>query len=296
MDKDIRVLVTGGYGFVGHNLVDYLQCSRYTHVLGEHAPDWADTSKTHDFFDRNRPTHVFHCAGFVRGIAGNLANQEKAYRVNCQINTNVVAACVEHKVKKVVALGTVAMYPGYDRCWREEEVMSDEPDAEYGYAMAKRGMLAHLEVSGLNWAMPICTNMYGPHDRFDKEHGHVIPSLVRKFHERDVTVWGNGSQRRDFMYIKDAVRALVTIMEKGEGPINMATGETHSIRDVTNILSAYTGCDTITWDETKPLGHTHRSYDVGKLAALGFKPEYTLEQGLKETIDWYAENEKTARK
>lgn len=301
MEKDARVLVSGGYGFVGCNLVSHLQRSGHANVIGEHAPDWINAEKTADFFERMRPDYVFHLAGYVRGIAGNMANQAESYRINTLINTNVIAACIKHKVKKVVAMGSVAMYPMVvglidapsEECWLH---YGCPHTGEYGYASAKRGMLAHLEVSGLDWAMPIATNMYGPHDRFDKEHGHVIPSLVRKFHERDVTVWGDGEQRRDFLYVKDAVRALVAIMEGGHGPINMATGETHSIRDVVGILSAHTGCDTITWDETKPVGQRSRSYDISQISALGFKPEYTLERGLAETMDWYAENEATARK
>lgn len=298
MNKDARILVTGAQGFVGRNLFLHLKASGFTNIYGLGTEYELTDALSCDVPFAGGPEYVFHCAGFVRGIAGNMANQEKAYRINTLINTNVVAACIEHKVKKIVALGTVAMYPGSigQTLLPETSLLSGPPHkSEYAYATAKRGMLAHLAVSGLDWAMPICTNMYGPHDRFDVEHGHVIPSLVRKFYEGSSTIWGDGSQRRDFLYVKNAVRALVTIMEKGQGAINLATGETHSIRTVAEELSRLSG-HSYTYDATKPVGQHSRSYDVSRLSALGFKPEYTLEQGLKETYDWYAANHLNARK
>lgn len=299
MEKDARILVTGGeYGFVGRNLCNHLGELGFTHV-GRQSGGYADLTDSRcseyvwNFF---KPDYVFHCAGFVRGIAGNMVHQEKAYRINTLININVVAACIEHKVKKIVAMGTVAMYPTGLAVYHEELLQGAHPHAsEYGYAMAKHGMLAHLTVSGLDWAMPIATNMYGPHDRFDVEHGHVIPSLVRKFHEGEATVWGDGGQRRDFLYVKDAVRALVMIMEQGHGAINLATGVSDNIALVANVLQDASG-HGYEFDISKPVGQTTRSYDVSKLAALGFKSEYTLEQGLRETYAWYEANVATARK
>lgn len=289
-----RTLVTGARGFVGRNLVAHLRELGETVI--DSACDLSDRRETEWLFQTTYPTHVYHCAGRVRGIAGNMANQEAAYRENVLINTNVVEMCVRYKVEKVVALGTVAMYGGAGPHFREDGILGAPPhSSEFGYAVAKRGMLAHLQTTGLAWAMPICTNMYGPHDRFDKEHGHCVPALVRKFHEGEPVVWGDGTQKRDFLYIRDAVRALHLLMEKGDGIINLATGQSSEIVEVCGWLSSFSGHSWI-YDERKPMGQKERSYDVSRIAAMGWKPQYCLGGGLKETYDWYVANSQAARK
>jgi GDP-L-fucose synthase len=167
-------------------------------------------------------------------------------------------------------------------------------------------MLAQLDVNReaykIPYAIVISCNLYGPHDRFDAEKGHVVPSLVRKFFEakrdgKKVSVWGNGSARRDFMYVEDVARALELIMQKAEGAINLGSHDVHSIREVVDSLAAHTGMkDKIEWDAGKPNGQEYRAYDLAKLDALGFRTSTTLEQGLKKTYDWYAENHSVARK
>lgn len=290
MDQTARILVTGGHGFVGKNLVGALYRLGFHNVI---AParlmcDLEDRERTDGFVRWARPSHVFHLAGFVRGIKGNIENQAEAYRINALCNTHLVEACINAKVEKLVCMGTVAMYPDIPSLLREDMLWQGFPySAEYGYAQAKRGMLAHLEVSGLKWAMPIATNMYGPYDRFDTEHGHVVPSLVRKFHEGDPVVWGDGSAQRDFLHVSDAVRGLLLIMEAGEGVINLASGESRSIREVVDILVAKTG-RTVSWDASQPVGQRFRNYDVSKLAELGFEPKVALEEGLPQTMEWYA--------
>lgn len=296
MEKDARILITGNRGFVGRNLWDYLYVQGVK-PFPAGTFDLTERGLVDALFSAVRPDYVFHCAGFVRGIAGNMANQEKAYRINALINTNVVAACLDHKVKKIVALGTVAMYPhGLEGQFKEDLLHFGRLHAaEYGYAAAKRGMLTHLEVSGLDWAMPICTNMYGPHDRFDSEHGHVIPALVRKFHEGNPIIWGDGAQTRDFLYVHDAVRALVLLMAAGQGAINLATGAAHKLSTVAEELSRLSG-RSYSYDATKPVGQRSRSYDIAQLTALGFAPEYSLTQGLQDTYAWYIANHLNARK
>ena len=136
-------------------------------------------------------------------------------------------------------------------------------------------MLAQLQTYEssyrMAYAFAFSTNLYGPHDRFNTETGHVIPSLVKKFHDATqaktaVTVWGDGSAHRDFLYIKDAARALHTIMDHINGPVNLATGTTRKIRDIVNVLAAYTGMkEQIVWDTSKPNGYLFRTYDVSRL-------------------------------
>jgi len=311
MKEADSILITGGSGLVGKNLSLYLSESGYISILSPTSEecDLADNRQVDAFFAKHKPSHVFHLAGRVRGLGGNINDQGVAYYDNIMINTNVVEACHRFGVKKIVAMGTVAMYP--DPLPRnplaEDSIWQGKPHhSEYGYAQAKRAMLAQLEAYGENyglpWALVLSTNLYGPYDRFDTKTGHVIPSLIRKFHDAKtsggtVQVWGDGSATRDFLYVKDTVRALHQIMQGVEGTINMATGQTHSIRQVVNMLSSLTGlADRVVWDSKMPGGQLFRAYDVSKLTKAGFTCQYDLLAGLKETYCWYEANAASARK
>lgn len=303
MERDDTILITGGSGLAGINLREYLCSHGFTKILAPASAecDLSERQAVLAYFERHKPDYVFHMAGFVRGIMGNMRSQGEAYLKNTLINTHVIDACHQAGVKKVVAMGTAAMYPEPERgvSLREEDVWKGPPHpSEYGYAQSKRGMLAQLQVYensyGMPYAFAFCTNLYGPHDRFNTETGHVIPSLVKKFHDArqaktSVTVWGDGSAHRDFLYIKDTSRALHTIMDNITGPVNLASGSTRKIRDVVNILADYAGIkDQVLWDTSKPNGYLFRAYDVSRLQAAGFACQYTLEQALPETYDWYA--------
>lgn len=302
MDKRDTILVTGAAGFVGKNLIDYLEAKGFTDVCGviRDDCDLTDRDAVRSWFTSLRPSYVFHLAGYVNGIAGNMFHQRRAYVDNVRINTNVIEACVEAKVKKVVAMGTVAMYPPSDKFLTEDDLYVGRPhESERGYAAAKRGMLAHLEGCDIPWALPVSTNLYGPHDRFNLETGHAVPSLVRKAFEAKATgaalrVWGNGDQRRDFMYINDVVRALHVIMDSVRGPVNLATGVSHSIRQLAFGLAEIAGVPVEFVDG--PVGETQRRYDTSVLRDAGFTAKYKLQQGLAETYEWYAKNDEIARK
>ena len=310
MQSDDVILITGGSGLVGINLREYLQGQGFTRVLAPSSRecDLTDRKAVLDYFARNKPDYVFHSAGFVRGLMYNASNQGESYLKNTLINTHVVDACHASGVKKVVAMGSIAMYPelGTSDLLTEEDVWKGPPHhSQYGYAQAKRGMLAQLQTYessyGMQYAFGFCTTLYGPYDRFNTSTGHVIPSLIRKFYEAGqnkttVTVWGDGSAQRDFFYVKDCVRALCVIMNKATGPLNLASGTTRRVRDVVDILAAHTGMkDRIVWDTSKPSGYIFRAYDVRHLNATGFRCEATLEQALPETYDWYASHVETAR-
>jgi GDP-L-fucose synthase len=310
IQSDETILITGGSGLAGIHLREYLQSKGFSRILAPTSVecDLTDRQAVLKYFESNKPDYVFHMAGFVRGIVGIMRNQGEAYLKNTLINTHVIDACREARVKKVVAMGSIAVYPDAESgiTLSEEDVWKGPPHySEYGYAQAKRGMLAQLQTYEDSYSMPYAfvfsTNLFGPHDRFNTETGHVIPSLVKKFYDArqaktPVTVWGDGSALRDFLYIKDTARALHTIMNQVTGPINLATGTSHKIRDVVDILADYTGMkEHVVWDASMPNGSLFRAYDVSRLRATGFTCQYTLEQGLHETYDWYASNSDAVR-
>ncbi len=304
------ILITGGSGLAGLNLKEYLQDQGFENILAptSSAVDLTNRKIVQDYFAEHRPKYVFHMAGFVRGIMGNMRNQGESYFKNTLINTHVVDASHEAGVTKIVAMGTAAMYPDLNGAGAlvEDDVWKGPPHpSEYGYSQAKRGMLAQLQTYEQSYGMPyafcFCTNLFGAYDRFNTETGHVIPSLVKKFHDAraakgKVTVWGDGSAHRDFLYIKDCSRALHVIMDQINGPVNLASGKSEKIRDVVNILAVYSGMqDQVVWDTSKPSGYLYRAYDASRLRAAGFTCQYTLEKGLHETYDWYASHSNAVR-
>jgi GDP-L-fucose synthase len=239
---------------------------------------------------------------------GNIKAQGQAYLDNTRMNTNVVEAARLAGATKVVAMGSTAVYSDSVALpMSESEIWKGPPHySEAGYAHAKRGMLAQLEAYkdqyGLDYAYCVSTNLFGPHDKFDEQHGHVIPSLLSKFLRANrsggpVTIWGTGTPQRDFLYSKDAALALRMIGEGFTGAINVATGHAISIFDTVGLITEVSGFKgAVEWDRTKPDGQKLRSYDVSKLAALGFQPRYSLRDALKESYEWLAANAAKARR
>ena len=163
-------------------------------------------------------------------------------------------------------------------------------------------MQAYQMQWGLDYAYCISTNLFGPHDKFDEAHGHVIPSLISKFHRAvqvnsAVTVWGTGTPRRDFLYVQNAARAMCLIGELFSGPINLATGNAVTIKDAVELIAEVSGYRrSVEWDRTKPDGQKLRAYDVSKLETLGFKPIYPLRDALVETFAWFEQSAASIRR
>jgi GDP-L-fucose synthase len=302
LDKSDRILVTGAAGLMGSALVDHLRAEGYENVspLARADCDLGDTAATFAEFERRRPVHVFHAAARVYGIGGSLKNQGPLFYDNCVMNTNVVEASRRADVRKVTVMGTGAVYPfpSPGLPLKEEMIFLGRPhSAHAGYANAKLAMLAMLEAYhdsyGLEWAYIVSANLFGPRDRFDAETGNVVPSLIKKFYDAKksggaVTVWGDGSAQRDFVYIKDAARIALGVMNSVDGPVNMGSGQVYRIGDVVDALAEIAGMgDRIEWDHSKPNGQGYRAYDLSKIGGLGVKPAYSISEGLKETWDWY---------
>jgi GDP-L-fucose synthase len=294
-----RVLVTGAGGVVGRALVNYLTKlgNDVVAIVGRSDCNLEDAAETNEAFKHYAPSNVFHLAGAVYGLGGNLAYPGDAFRRNILMNTNVVEACRQVSVRKIVGMGSAAMYSdGLQQPLVEADAMSGMPHAsELAYASAKRALLVQLisyrQQFGLDFAFAIATNMYGPGDRFEPTHGHVVPSLLRKFDDaqqtgQTVEVWGDGTPTRDFLYSNDAAIALELMMEKGEGVYNVATGQSHSIADLVSAISSHYGGVEFVWNKSKPMGQLRRNYDVSRLRSLGFAPTYSLEAGIAETVEW----------
>jgi GDP-L-fucose synthase len=304
------ILVTGATGVIGNALVAELKDNGDQAVVGlsSRDADLTDFPTTLALFRRCRPTIVYHLAARVRGIMGNLRSQGQAYFDNVRINTNVVEAARQVGARKVVAMGSAAVYSDdVPLPMKEQDIWLGPPHmSEAGYAHAKRGMLAQLQAYqdeyALDYAFCVSTNLFGPHDRFDEQNGHVLPSLISKFHRASgegqaVTVWGSGEPRRDFLYSKDAARAIRLIGEQFTGPINLATGTSVSIREIAEVIRYIVRPEIkIHWDRSKPDGQKLRDYDVSKLSSLGFRCDYSLATALTETYHWYAEHAAEARR
>lgn len=302
MKRDAVIMVTGAGGLVGSTLLQHLASKGFSQLVPvlRKDCDLSDPRSTDQLFARTRPAHVFHAAGRVYGILGNMMNQGLSFYDNSMINTNVVEAARRHGVEKITVMGTGAVYPypppGVPL--REHMIHFGIPHAsERGYANAKRAMLAMLEAYeesyGLKWAYVVSCNLFGPRDRFDVKFGHVVPALIRKFHDArsnggSVDVWGDGSAQRDFMYSRDAARAFQTIMESVDGAVNIGSGVVYSIREIVDMLGAITGlADRVRWDPSKPNGQEYREYDLSRMRLTGFQCRHSIAEGLRETWDWY---------
>lgn len=304
MNQNDIILVTGAKGLVGSALVEHMRDVGYKNVIevGRKECDLIDSAATRRFFEEARPDYVFHAAARVYGIMGNMKNKALSFYDNVMINTNVVDAAQRVGVKKITVMGTGAVYPypSPGLPLKEDMIFSGVPHhAENSYAHAKRAMLAMLaayeESFGLEWAYLVSCNLFGPRDKFDTEFGHVVPSLVKKFYDakqrgEKVVVWGDGSARRDFMYVKDTARVALAIMNDIKGAANIGSGAVYRIRDIVDMLAEITDMvDQVVWDAEKPNGQDYRAYDLSKIDSIGFKCAYSIRQGLEETWAWYEE-------
>ncbi|MFN3235075.1 MAG: NAD-dependent epimerase/dehydratase family protein [Gammaproteobacteria bacterium] len=305
MKKQSKILVTGATGLVGTALTKILREQGFENIIPVKRKecDLTDYTKTLLFFKTHQPDFVFHLAGCVHGILGNLHHRAESYLQNTLMNTHVVDAAHKINVKKIVAMGSGVVYPDLGEALLKENDLWSGPvhASEYSYGYAKRNLLVQLQAYYDSYQMPyayiISSNLYGPNDRFHSTHGHVVPALVRRFHEARknktaVTVWGNGSAQRDFMYVDDMARALILTLQKHEGVINVGSGEICAIRKIVDVLAKHCNLEkSVQWDAEKPNGQLFRAYDLSQLKALGFQPSLSLEEGLIRTYEWFSQNE-----
>ena len=306
-----RVLVTGGSGFLGSHLLDRLE-DRGVVIIAPPSRkyDLTDANATRRAFDDARPDVVFHVAGEVGGIGANRKNPGRYWYANLVMGTNVLEQARVSSVDKVVLLGTICAYPKFAPVpFREEDLWNGYPEETNApYGVAKKALLvgaqAYREQYGLNAIFVLPVNLYGPRDNFDLETSHVIPAMIRKMLDAreggaaTVTLWGDGSPTREFLYVEDCAEALCLAAEHYDSsePVNLGTGQDISIRELAETVAAEVGFDgEIVWDTTKPNGQPKRQLDVSRAErAFGFTAATPFREGIRRTVRWYVEEGLTA--
>ena len=307
MRKDAKIFVAGHRGLVGSAILRRLQASGFENlaVRARSELDLTDQRAVDGFFAAERPEYVFLAAAKVGGILANSTYPADFIRVNLQIQTNVIDAAYRHGVRKLLFLGSSCIYPRLaPQPMREEHLLTGplEPTNE-AYAIAKIAGIkmcqAYRRQYGFNAISLMPTNLYGPGDNFDLETSHVLPALIRKFHEakvsgeREVVVWGTGTPRREFLHVDDLADAALFLMERydSEEIINVGVGEDLSIRELAELVAEVVGYrGEITFDTSKPDGMPRKLLDVSRLFELGWRPRIPLREGIRQTYEWFVQH------
>lgn len=305
--EDKRVCVTGGAGFLGGFVVEELQRRGATQVFVPEHDDYDLTQREAilRMLRDARPDVIIHLAGIVGGIGANRANPGRFFYDNAMMGIQLIEEARLAGVSKFVALGTICAYPKFAPIpFCEEDLWSGYPEETNApYGLAKKMMLvqcqAYREQYGFNGIFLLPVNLYGPRDNFDLESGHVIPAMVRKMiAARDagetVTLWGDGSPTREFLYVEDCARAIVLAAERYDGsePVNLGAGWEISIKDLAATIAKCVGyAGEIVWDATKPNGQPRRKLDVSRAQELfGFEAMVPFDEGIRRTVEWWEAN------
>jgi GDP-L-fucose synthase len=305
---DRRVLLTGGNGFLGSVIRERIAREQPAALFTprRNELDLRDVSAVRAWLKENRPNLVIHAAGMVGGIGANRKHPGLYFYENAVMGIHLIEEARLVGVDKFVCLGTVCAYPKFAPVpFREDDLWNGYPEETNApYGIAKKALLVQLQAYrdeyGFNGIFLLPVNLYGPGDNFDLESSHVIPAMIRKFLEaRDrgdatVTLWGDGSPTREFLYVDDAAEGIVIAAEKYDkgDPVNLGSGEEISIRDLARTIAETIGFrGQIVWDTTRANGQPRRKLDVSRAAAeLGFRASTTMREGMAKTIAWYEAN------
>ncbi len=308
-----KILITGANGFVGKALVRILKEMGASNLLTPSSKelDLTNQNDVENYFKLNLPQIVFHLAGKVGGVAINKAKPAEFFYENITMGIFVMNASYQNGVEKVVSLAAGCGYPKHlEVPFTEEGFWQGLPDENsYGYSLAKKNLIiqswAYREQYGFDSTILLPANLYGPEDNFNLEASHVVPALIRKFIEAkdtnlpSVEVWGTGKATREFLYVDDAVKAIIDSVDcKESGPFNLGTGVETTVKELVESISNLVGYDgEIVWNSNRPDGQPRRFYDMSKFKeAYGYVPNTKLVDGLKITIDWFKENKNNIRK
>jgi GDP-L-fucose synthase len=304
MDKSSRIFVAGHRGLVGSAICRRLREQGFTNLVvrTRRELDLCDARAVQSFFAEERPEFVFLAAAKVGGILANSTYPADFLRENLAVQNNVIDTAYQYGVKKLQFLGSSCIYPKFaPQPIREEYLLNGplEPTNEW-YAIAKIAGIklaqAYRKQYGFHAISLMPTNLYGPEDNFDLQSSHVLPALLRKFHEAkvnhksEVVIWGTGAARREFLHVDDMADAAVFLMLHYDEPeiVNVGSGEDISIRVLAEVIQRVTDFDgRLVFDRSKPDGTPRKLLDVSKLDALGWKARTELEDGIRSTYEWY---------
>lgn len=308
---DARIHVAGHRGLVGSAVWRHLEGRGHTALIGRSSAelDLRDRDAVLRFYREQRPEYVVLAAAKVGGIMANATYPADFLSENIRIEMNVIDAAHEVGVKRLLFLGSSCIYPKFaEQPIREDSLLTGllEPTND-AYAIAKIAGVLHVQAmrrqhhESFISAMP--TNLYGPGDNFDLETSHVLPAMIRKFHDaktegRDqVILWGTGSPMREFLHVDDLASAVATLLERYDdaAPINIGVGEDVTIKELAETVARVVGFEGhLTWDSSKPDGTPRKLLDVSRINSLGWKAAIGLEEGIRSTYAWYLANEKAA--
>jgi len=307
MNRDAKIYVAGHKGMVGSAIKRRLEAEGYWNlVFRSHAElDLTRQAEVEDFFSSEKPEYVFLSAAKVGGIMANSTYPAEFIYQNIMISTNIIHSSYKAGVKKLLNLGSSCIYPkNAPQPLKEEYLLTNtlEPTNE-AYAIAKIAAIKlcryYNEQFGTDYLSVMPTNLYGPGDNFDLEKSHVLPALIRRFHEAKegnmpyVTLWGTGTPLREFLYVEDLADACVHVMQNFHAKeigefVNIGAGRDLPIKDLAELVAGIVGYEgEIRWDSTKPDGMAKKLLDVSRINGMGWKACTTLSQGIKQTYDWY---------
>ena len=312
MNRDAAIFVAGERGLVGSAIVRALRARDFSNLVS--APrtklDLRDQPAVERFFEDRRPEYVFMAAAKVGGILANDTYPADFIRDNLLIQNNLIDASHRHGVRKFCFLGSSCVYPRLaPQPLREDSLLTGplEPTNQW-YAIAKIAGLkmceAYSRQYGFNAISVMPTNLYGPRDNFDLQTSHVLPALIRKFHEARlarasaVTIWGSGTPRREFLHVDDLADAVCFLMTSYDSPeiINVGCGEDITIAELAELVRGIVGFSgAIELDRGKPDGTPRKLLDVSKMTALGWRPKISLADGIRATYRWFLDNAAIAR-
>ena len=307
MDRDSRIFVAGHNGLVGSAIVRALRRGGYENLLLRRRADLdlMDSQATDQFFKETRPTHVIDAAARVGGIHANRSFPASFIEENLVIQLNLVSAAHRHDVEKFLFLGSSCIYPKNASQSITEDFLLNGPleETNQWYAIAKiagiKLVQAYRRQYGFAGISAMPTNLYGPGDNFDLETSHVLPALMRKFHQAklmdrpNVFVWGTGSPRREFLHVHDLADACLHLMHyyDDESPVNVGYGEDVSITELANIVKTTVGYEgEIKYDTSMPDGTPRKLLNIDKIVETGWRPNISLEEGIANTYQWYLDS------
>ena len=304
IQRDSLIYVAGHRGLAGSAIWRQLEKQGFTNLVGKTSQelDLRNRDAVFAFFEATKPSVVIDAAAKVGGILANNTYPADFLSENLQIQVNIMDAANNVGVEHLLFLGSSCIYPKFaEQPIREDSLLTGALEATNdAYAIAKIAGIMQVQASrrqyGRHWISAMPTNLYGPGDNFHPDNSHVLPALMRRIHEAkinndpEVVIWGSGTPRREFLHVDDLASALVFLLENYDSPetINVGVGQDVSIRELAETIAevvGYTG--TLTQDTSKPDGTPRKLLDVSRLTALGWKAQIGLEEGIRETYEWY---------